>query len=349
MLRKDAIRCLLQLHSNPSIDAKRLEEEVDKAFQLWMDARTESINENYADNVLSTLSQIRSSIIPSSKFGKLYIGAITDGNSDPMSVPSIREYFDFVIRAEDVGVSKPDGKVYKAAVGELLVNLMRDGFNIETFFLGESSHDAVGYGPAAYIGPSAKSWRDVEEETIETFSEAVGPWWIHVGDDFFKDIVASKSFGMRSIWVRELIAKNQSIITAKETSIQQKVERTVQDLENEKEDGVLKMAIGESKFLASTLHDEFSDAILEKFEQLENLLIGWHEEGLKEQAELDSTFESQVPEAIDTLQGVEVVHPSRSVPVSASQTEDNKKFCVFCGALLPPVAKFCSSCGEKQP
>jgi FMN phosphatase YigB (HAD superfamily) len=33
----------------------------------------------------------------------------------------------------------------------------------------------------------------------------VGPWWVHIGDDFFKDIVAAKESQMRTVWARELI------------------------------------------------------------------------------------------------------------------------------------------------
>ncbi|KAL3786812.1 hypothetical protein HJC23_008086 [Cyclotella cryptica] len=164
---------------------------------------------------------------------------ITDGNSDPTRVPQLSNYFDFVIRAEDVGVSKPDARVYKARAG--------GGVNV-----------------------IAKWERGMisEKEAVEAFSEAVGPWWVHIGDDFFKDVVASKVFQMRSVWVRELIAKKETRI---ETKPQR--ERTVEELENEiaKQKGVLRMSIGESEFLKTSLHEEFSDAILDRFDELSDL------------------------------------------------------------------------------
>jgi FMN phosphatase YigB (HAD superfamily) len=358
MLRKDAIRSLLQHGTASPMDTDLIEEEVNRAFQLWMNARTESITQNYAENVLQTLSKLRSSIIPHSKlFDKLYIGAITDGNSDPMSVPSIGEFFDFVIRAEDVGVSKPDGKVYKAAVAELMVTLMRDGNSIENFFLGESNDDMLGYGSAAYMKPSASSWNDIDQETVDAFAEAVGPWWVHIGDDFFKDVVASKGFTMRSVWVRELIAKQQNLNASNEADTQQNERRSVQDLENEiaKQNGVLKMAIGESEFLANTLHEEFSDAILERFDELSDLLIGWHDEGLREQAANDSIRSNNepsltAPSVLETPQ--EVDGQPKDFITNNDETDSAAakiKFCVFCGEQLPPVAKFCSGCGERQP
>jgi FMN phosphatase YigB (HAD superfamily) len=355
MLRKDAICSLLQ--STSTVDANLLKDEVENAFQLWMSARTESITQNYADNVLVALSKIRSSIVPSSTTGKLYIGAITDGNSDPKSVPSIGEYFDFVVKAEDVGVSKPDERVYKAAIAELLVSLVRDGYSVENFFLGESTEDPLGYGSAAYIEPFAKTWKDVDEETVDAFAEAVGPWWVHVGDDFFKDVVASKGFRMRSIWVRELIAeKHSESATEPETP---KVKRTLEELEEElaKQNGVLKMAIGESEFLATTLHEEFSDAILEKFEEIGDLLIDWHDEGLKAQTsspEMTMKSMNSETESVDTgmtetnAQEVTALLQQRST-IDRDETADKKRFCVFCGEKLPSVAKFCSVCGEKQP
>lgn len=348
-LRKDAIRSLLN-SSSPFNDSVLLETEVDESFRLWKDARTHSITQNYADNVLSTLSKIQSSLIPAIE-GKLYIGAITDGNSDPMSIPTIGEYFDFVIKAEDVGVSKPDGKVYKAAIAELMITLMRNGHSVEEFFFGKDGDDLFGFGSVAYLKPSAKSWKDVDEKTLEAFADAVGPWWVHVGDDFFKDIVASKGFGMRSIWIRELISKKPNAV--KTQKIQQmkiqKEKRTVNDMENEitKQNGVLKMAIGESEFLASSLHEEFSDAILDRFDGLSDLLLGWHEDGLKYQAATNSITSTSFDSTVTTNVNNNTQEVT-SNEITADEL-DKTKFCLFCGQQLPPVAKFCSGCGEKQP
>lgn len=361
MLRKDAIRSLLQYNTSTPMSQETLESEVDSAFRLWMDARTHSITRNLASNTLSTLSKLRSCI--SSTFGKVYIGAITDGNSNPLLVPDIGHYFDFVIRAEDVGVSKPDVRVYKAAVGELMATLTRDGISVENFFLGGESNgpdDAAAYmkAPLSRIA----SWKDVDEEAIEAFSDAVGPWWVHVGDDFFKDVVASKTFRMRSVWVQELLSKKTKV--EDERAETKQTERTVKDLENEiAKHGVLRMTIGESEFLKTSLHEEFSDAILDRFEELSDLLVGWHEDGLREQqqaAHIDkAAFESYSSMEFATHQSqfiqptiVDNFEPSSQTDAPDRSDASNamdRKFCVFCGNQLPAVAKFCSGCGEKQP
>ena len=97
------------------------------------------------------------------------------------------------------------------------------------------------------------TWKDIEEDAVEAFADSVGPWWVHVGDDFFKDVVASKEFRMRTVWSRELI----EIGGPKNSSAN----------------------IGSSDFLAETLQDEFCDAILDQFSDLSSLLINWNEEG----------------------------------------------------------------------
>ena len=43
-----------------------------------------------------------------------------------------------------MGVSKPDKRVYKAAVGELMVQLMNDGRSVEEFFLGNEFSEGGG-------------------------------------------------------------------------------------------------------------------------------------------------------------------------------------------------------------
>ena len=43
---------------------------------------------------------------------------------------------------------------------------------------------------------------ELDEDTLE---ELVGRWWVHVGDDFLKDMVGAKALRMRSIWSKELV------------------------------------------------------------------------------------------------------------------------------------------------
>ncbi|KAL3757645.1 hypothetical protein ACHAWU_009490 [Discostella pseudostelligera] len=340
LLRKDAIRSLILANNDDNSTAALpshslmvdLEKQIDLAFDVWMKARCESISKNFVPCAVSTLQQLRSEAI--------YIGAITDGNSNPNQVSELSGLFDFVVRAEDVGVSKPDARVYKAAVASLMLRLEQDGRNIEEFFLGNDGDDIPAL-PATYVksGSSSKilNWKDVDEDAVEAFSDGVGPWWVHVGDDFFKDVVAAKEFQMRTVWSRELIG----------VEIKQ---RSVSDLVNDiakSEDGVLKMSIGPSEFLSQSIHTEFSDAILDRFGDLGDLLVRWQREGAISQLN-DNTDESLVSdESTEIGAKTSRQQPKLEVP-SSETTQADYKFCISCGGKLPIAAKFCSSCGEKQ-
>ncbi|KAL7453857.1 hypothetical protein ACHAWC_005501 [Mediolabrus comicus] len=377
LLRKDAIRSLIlqqqeQQQSDggdnkPLLSPLELEAEVEDAFNLWMKARSQSISNNFAYNAVETLFRLKSQLAATTK--KVYIGAITDGNSNPQSVPELNNLFDFVIRAEDVGVSKPDKRVYKAAVGQVMAQLIMDGDSVEDFFLGTEGGGDVSGGSvgvdASYLisesgvsggsgsnslqGGQSLTWKHVDPEAIEAFSDAVGPWWVHIGDDFFKDIVAAKEFRMRSVWVRELIGGAEAFGGGSGApSPGGKSKRSVEDLVNDiaKNDGPVKMEIGESDFLTSALHEEFSDAILDRFADLGDLLIQWNVEGSSgskdEEAFINREEVENVPDTI--LQKVEMATTSASSSEDLSAT----KFCIFCGEKVPVVAKFCPGCGERQ-
>ncbi len=373
LLRKDAIRSLIlqQQESDggdnkPLLSPLELEAEVEDAFNLWMKARSQSISNNFAYNAVETLFRLKSQLATATT-KKVYIGAITDGNSNPQSVPELRNLFDFVIRAEDVGVSKPDKRVYKAAVGQVMAQLIMDGRSVEDFFLGTESGDdsggsvgtdtsylisesriSGGSGSNSLQGGQSLTWKDVDPEAVEAFSDAVGPWWVHIGDDFFKDIVAAKELRMRSVWVRELIGGAEAFGGGSGApSPGGKNKRLVEDLVNDiaKNDGPVKMEIGESDFLTSALHEEFSDAILDRFADLGDLLIQWNVEGSSEgkdgEAFINRKELENIPDAV--LQKVEIATTS-----SSSEDLPDTKFCIFCGEKVPLVAKFCPGCGERQ-
>ena len=349
-----------------------LESHVNAAFEVWMDARSQSISQNFAQNALECLNKIRSTIeldLPQrTRIGgssKVYIGAITDGNSDPLSIPELSPLFDFVIRAEDVGVSKPDKRVYKAAVAALIAQLQKDGRSVEEFFLGGSFEEDVDYGDRLYGSVSMVSsaqnltlnWMDIDTDTVDAFSESVGPWWVHVGDDFFKDVVASKEFRMRSVWVRELIGDDSFHRNKKaEEKNSERKQRSVHDLVNEisEKNGVIEMSIGDSEFLMNSLHEEFSDAILNRFDDLCDLLIEWHEEGKRGRGIGDLSVPRSDESTIDAGENLVVIprvnelDKSRASSQLSRSTLQKKKFCVFCGDQIPLVAKFCSGCGQRQ-
>lgn len=389
LLRKDAIRSLIleetkaknKMMSSPA--TIELEHQVDSAFEIWIDARCQSISRNFAPFAVSTLTNLRSQLTSSDMSPKkVYIGAITDGNSNPNRVTELSGIFDFVIRAEDVGASKPDRRVYKAAVAALMLQLGQDGRSIEEFFLGEKSAED-GIATDKYLTASDStsatppSWKDIEDEALESFSDAVGPWWVHIGDDFFKDVVAAKEFQMRTVWTRELIIddRDKKDSGAKDRhESDAKTQRSVTDLVKDvsKSDGVLQMSIGASEFLSESVHEEFSDAILDRFGDLSGLLMQWHEEGRAGQsmgkgggtpgvtdiataaAVISDTNEADLSNT-EPAAAAAAAFGSDQQPTTVDSSEDSsmkgqvsQKFCVFCGEKIPAVAKFCSSCGERQ-
>ncbi|KAL9183375.1 hypothetical protein ACHAXT_005162, partial [Thalassiosira profunda] len=365
LLRKDAVRSLLQ----ECVDATtasplELEDEVDRAFEVWMEARCQSISRNFAPCAVQTLTNLRSQLQPDDASQKVYIGAITDGNSNPDRVAELSGVFDFLIRAEDVGASKPDPRVYKAAVAALMVQLEKDGRGVEEFFLGDLDEDiATGSYIQSDLVSGQPAWKNVDPEAVSAFSEAVHGWWVHVGDDFFKDVVAAKEMQMRTVWTRELIVNDEEGKSATKSTKSEEKKRSVTDLVNDiaNSDGALKMSIGETEFLSNSLHDEFSDAILGRFRDLGSLLIKWHEEGKEARSDDDSApsgtdapLETSIANAnIDDLvasrRGEEAMGGSNKRKAgTALDVSTSHKFCVFCGGQLPAVAQFCSHCGEKQ-
>ncbi|KAL3810864.1 hypothetical protein ACHAXA_005864 [Cyclostephanos tholiformis] len=357
LLRKDAIRSMLIANNDkagltsPPID---LEYQVDLAFEVWMEARCQSISNNFAPCAVSTLRNLRSQLAHDSS-KNVYFCAITDGNSNPNRLSELSSIFDFVIKAEDVGASKPDKRIFKAAVATLILKLANDGENIEEFFLGEKVEDGV--ATSAFIKKDSTSttlsWRDIEEEAVDAFSDAVGPWWVHVGDDFFKDVVAAKEFKMRTVWSREFLRKLNDTVdsSAEKKSIGRSLEkepRTVSDLMSDvaNSNGVIKMSVGESDFLRESLHEEFCDAILDRFNDLGDLLMSWHKEG--KAGRISNGIAGEICPETKAGMWNEVQQQLDEEFLSMSSSKSAYKFCVFCGVKLPTTAKFCSNCGEIQ-
>lgn len=300
-LRKDALRFVLEEHNGFSeADAAEF---ANRAFEVWTSARHAALPEHFASNVIPCLEQIRG--IKSSSGQPVLIGAITDGNSDPRTVPEIGRFFDFVVNSESVGVGKPDRRVYMKAIQEV------------------ASHP--------FLSDLFDGINNDEEDLLE---DIVGSWWVHVGDDFLKDIVAAKDLGMRSIWAKELI-QDQSELEAPK-SPKKSVEEFVKEISDKMaEKSVVQMAVGADDYLAGSLRDEFADATVISFTHVAETIVDWHQQA---QA-------THNPVAFDL--------PAMSLASSSDQqgppTAENSKFCISCGGKLPINARYCSSCGEKQP
>jgi FMN phosphatase YigB (HAD superfamily) len=321
MLRKDAIRDALINHADGAqegdIDEALLSERIEQAFEHWVEARHDAITRHMAEDVALCLSEIAA--LRTAEGHPVLIGAITDGNSDPSLVESLEPYFDFCVNAERVGVSKPDKRVYLEAASIVLSH--------PNFEATAATSDA--------------------RKRVE---ERLGPWWVHIGDDFIKDVVASKSLGMRSVWCRELVTTSRSPVgrdaITDTTGAEAAPSRTVEDLVKQViEMKVVRMEVGADDYLAASLHEEFADAIVDRFADLGPLLREWHNEGL-------DSITDDTPSAKEVIgdgrQHLDDSSPLQISEPSPAESSNDAKFCIHCGAKLPAVAAFCSACGQKQ-
>lgn len=340
-LRIDALSDIFVRYNSYSEDDARVAAE--EAFQIWTTARHDAIPDHFAEQVVESLELLRT--IESRDGHRVVIGAITDGNSDPRNVEALRPYFDFVVNSEQVGVAKPDARVYLKAAEQLLENPRLEDVFIETMGACKMLDDAV--------------------EKTDLLESAIGPWWIHIGDDFMKDIVAARELGMRTIWSRELVRTSPANAEEKESATKQlnngrdgtndgkqSKKRSVADLVQELATmKVVEMSIGADEFLADSIHREFADEIVDDFARIADLLHEWHLDGSGDESDLaivGPLNDSSVPTSSRSSSGITPPDESQKAAANAP-SESRNKFCIFCGTKLPCEARFCSSCGEKQP
>lgn len=321
-LRKDAIRTLYLEHCRPSAMKSDMEltEFIDAAFDMWTQARYDSILTNMARSVHDCLQHVQN--IRTMSGGSILVGAITDGNSNPLVIPHLSNYFDFCVNAEMVGISKPDKRLYLHAVARALEH--------------ETLSDML---PKGRNSESAISNDELEE--------LVGPWWVHIGDDFVKDIVAAKNLNMRCIWARELILEKIAEDIAKSAATPQK-RKTVEELvQMVSEMKVVEMQIGADDYLVDSLQREFADAIVDEFADVSTILKQWQLEAYNAKNPGDATDEP-LPSSRDDPSPAKETALVDDTSISAALSPSDTKFCISCGQKLPTVAKFCSSCGSKQ-
>lgn len=328
LLRKDAIQTVLEEYNR--YDSQQAEALTDLAFNEWARARHDAIPSHFAPSVHDCLRRIAS--IRTSSGHAVVIGAITDGNSDPTCVDGLSDYFQFCVNAERVGVSKPDKRVFLRAVSQMM-----DHPALTDVWSSMNEHG------------SEKDHEDLEKMA----EDVIGPWWIHIGDDFVKDVVASKSLSMRSVWSRELVLhKFQNEETAPVVSATGEKEKSVEDLVKQvSEMKVVRMQVGADDYLADSLQQEFADAVIDRFEELGNLLHDWHRAALPETSD-GATGTSTIPAGVTSFATdriSETSRPTSTIDDRPTETSSRTtKFCMFCGNNLPVVAKFCSACGERQ-
>lgn len=324
-LRKDAVKFIcMEYNEYSETDALDL---AHQAFQAWTNARHAAIPTHFANSVISCLTQIRA--MTTSTGHPVIVGAITDGNSNPLIVPELTPFFDFCVNAESVGISKPNRKIYETAVHQVSqMESVRDIF-------------AAGADAAGADAADADAGDTTNDLTSDIMEDLVGSWWIHIGDHFMKDIVAAKSMNMRTIWARELVMTDelqQKVTQAKAKQMEEKELTTfVKKISSMK---TIEMNIGADDFLKDSVEREFADAIVYQFDHLYDVLYQWQKEALmikNEKIGVDAEEKD-----IITMSSSPVGQPV--LPNTAKQM----KFCVHCGTKLVLEAKFCSSCGEKQ-
>jgi hypothetical protein len=208
-------------------------------------------------------------------------------------VDVLRDYFDFCINAEGIGVGKPDKRVYIEAIRYVAAHPSFQDLGVE----------------------------DIENE--EELENSVGPYWVHIGDDFVKDIVAAKSLKMRTIWATELIRDRlQKRNSEGAATDDQSATREVKDFVKEiSEKRVVEMAIGADSYLADAMSQEFIDAVAEEFHQLSDILLDWHEEGNQiQQLSRDAEARNE-PELSEALADLKKIAPKVEDIVTATDDE----------------------------
>eukprot|EP00536_Pseudo-nitzschia_multiseries_P002063 jgi/Psemu1/322380/estExt_fgenesh1_pg.C_270039 len=229
-----------------------------EAFEVWKEARHSAILDHLAPRVEETLEAIRASIACQTDADTpVLLGAITDGNSDPLGIELLAPHFDFCVNAESVGVSKPDKRVYL-----------------------EAARTALRIRPGLFGMPVGGDYHDsIDDETLE---QLLGPYWCHIGDDFLKDMVAAKDLNLRTIFAVGLVHdKLLANMTADgsnpddTTSNDMDMKEFLQKVSSQT---VITLGIGADDYLAKSLHGEFVDAVADDFAAIGTILNQWHAE-----------------------------------------------------------------------
>jgi FMN hydrolase / 5-amino-6-(5-phospho-D-ribitylamino)uracil phosphatase len=302
-LRTDAV-CQVLVQDNGYNETDALEYS-QRAFDLWTKARHEAIPNCLASHVIPTLQKIAS--IRTSTGHPVLIGAITDGNSDPRNVDILSDFFDFCVNAEQVGVGKPDKRVYLKAIRHVIAQ--------------PQFQDLL-------LPSNVEFSLEEEEEKLESL---VGSYWVHVGDDFIKDIVAAKDLKMRSIWATELIRDKlvESVAPAQESTAAnpqsersgKKVEEFVKEVSKMK---LIVMPIGADNYLADTIQKEFVDGVAEKFSSIASILMDWHGHGLAASQQTKPVERQPTATVMEDFKSPEIlIFPSEKATIKEDIDTDN--------------------------
>ncbi|GMH94998.1 hypothetical protein TL16_g13052 [Triparma laevis f. inornata] len=145
-----------------------------QAFKIWTDARHDSIESHLASNVVETLTNLKVNSIPSH----------THKHHRPSHAALQQKYPDLLIGGITNGNGSPKST-------KSLSHLF--DFNV--------SAEDVGYGK-----PYPEIYHQAHTTAMSLSVDvppSTGPWWVHVGDDMIKDVVASKGLEIRTIYTTE--------------------------------------------------------------------------------------------------------------------------------------------------
>jgi FMN phosphatase YigB (HAD superfamily) len=121
LLRKDAIESVVRQSGYDEYDIELINDIVEEAFDCWMSARQKSIERHLADKVLETLRIIKQFRCDEKQ---VIVGAITDGNSNPLKMTAFKDYFDFCVNAETIGIGKPNRQIYLYAAKKYILPML---------------------------------------------------------------------------------------------------------------------------------------------------------------------------------------------------------------------------------
>ena len=265
------------------------------AFDVWMQARFDSILDHMAPKVVETLQEIRSTIQTENGDGPVLLGAVTDGNSDPRRIQLLAPYFDFCVNAESVGVSKPDKRVYLEAIKKAIV--LRPDIFSDVLAINEII-DADG--------------NLLDTADIQKLEDSIGPYWCHIGDDFLKDIVAARDMKMRTIFAIGLVKDKLLANATKSGDSEMDMAEFLKQVSSQT---VVTLGIGADDYLANALHGEFVDEVAQDFSEIGKILIEWHKEGMASTFTEGSEQENEPTPVLDVEKNneepiLEVIEPS---------------------------------------
>ena len=321
-LRTDAICYVLETENGFSTE--RALSFAERAFDEWTQARHGAILDHLAPRVVETLDKIRTTIsynnIP------VLMGAVTDGNSDPSRIEALAPYFDFCVNAESVGVSKPDSRVYLEAIRRAVKVSQSKSLSLQKSSQEEQQpHLFYDLIPPEILNDEDNNKNgyfnidDIDDETLEGI---IGPYWIHIGDDFLKDIVAAKEMKMRTIFavglVRDKLLDNTN--TEKDDSNKKDAKMDMAEFLQKvssqvSSQNVLTLEIGASDYLAKSLHGEFVDAVAHEFFDISTILEDWHAEAITSREREKNVIEPSPTSPVINVSEAPLTSPKITPPV----------------------------------